>query len=94
MTWQQQRCQITLEGFTIHTDQKIGGPKSEVYVTRDQNQKEFAAKKILTSDQQSLEEQYQKSLEMYSKYVLKPTKLLKMTDDKFYLITERATSNL
>ena len=86
--------EITLEGFTIYTDQKIGGPRSEVCIAVDQDQCEFAAKKILSSDQLSLEEQYRKASGLCSKYVLKPTKLLKMTDDKFYLISERGTSNL
>ena len=68
--------EITLEGFTIYTDQKIGGPRSEVFIAVDQDQNQFAAKKILSSDQQSLEEQYRKASELYSKYVLQPNKLL------------------
>ena len=67
---------ITLEGFTIYVDQKIGGSKSEACIAVDQDQNEFAAKKILYSDQQGLEEQYRKALELYSKYVLQPNKLL------------------
>ena len=38
MCEKQSQSEITLEGFTIYTHQKIGGPKSEVYVARDQNQ--------------------------------------------------------
>ena len=29
--------EVTLEGFTIYTDQKIGGLKSEVYIAVDQD---------------------------------------------------------
>ena len=58
MTAQPTQSEITLEGFTICVDQKLGGAKSEVCIAVDQNQREYAAKRILSSDQQSLEEQH------------------------------------
>ena len=41
---------ITIGDYTIYINKTIGGQRSEVFVARDKEQKEFAAKRISSFD--------------------------------------------
>ena len=94
MSAQDQSQSLTLDGHIIDCSKPIIDGSESVFHAEDDQQSPVAAKYVHTKNATWLQRSFDRTQDLNSQHVIRPIRLLKKSEEIYYLTMDKATSNL